>query len=582
MMCWRLFRYPLYDKARDGAPASGSGSGSGSSSSGSGSGSGSSSSGSSSGSGTGSGSGSSGTGSGSGSSGSGSSGSGSGSSGNSGVITGDRVGTQTDIDKNIDDSAKAYSEDINKIFSGSGQNNKVVGTLERITTQSGNTNIFSDCILPETYEATRLGQSNTATSKNGDEIIDILTQYTWTIDVYNKSANSRTDAYLGSNIPYCCLVEYQQKTGSNILNLINTMVAGISTTKDLASTVTGLMNSGNATSDAANGEGGLTRLSKGLQNLREALIGTANEENSQNPDQASKAASEREQGSMINSVLSKGANMINKVSDMVNSSIQDITNPCIHQGSALNYLAPYSLLYSLKKTGKRYCFPMITNPPVLGVQQNDWGESQSGTSIVSSNSFITGLTTLAQNAISTARDIQDMVNFFQGGANAYMATGVEKAAFYNYPKNTEEYTITFPLINNTKKDEWKKNYKFILMFCLRNMPFRKDNSSFYPPVLYDLTIPGVIRQPYCYVNSINVRPMGLTKMIRGEIGFKSLIKGDSSGGNIQVDVAVPEAWVVTIKVKSLLATTGNLILAQLLQNDSSSTKTTTTQETATT
>ena len=349
------------------------------------------------------------------------------------------------------------------------------------------------------------------------------------------------------------------------------MVAGISTTKDLASTVSGLMNSGNATADATNGEGGMTRLSKGLQSLRQALVGTANEDTQTNTDDAAKAASQRQQGSMINSVLSKGASMINKVTEVVSNGLDAITNPCIKQGSGLNYLAPYSLLYSLKPTEKKFCFPMITNPPVLGVQQNDWGEAAGGTSIVSSNSFITGLTTLAENAISTARDIQDMVNFFQGGSNAYMATGVEKAMFYNYPKNTDEYTITFPLINNTKRNEWKKNYKFILLFCLRNMPFRKDNSSFYPPVLYDMTIPGVIRQPYCYVNSISVRPMGLTKMIQGVIGFKSLIKGDSAGGNIQVNVAVPEAWVVTVKVKSLLATTGNLILSQLLQNDSTTT-----------
>lgn len=537
MMCWRLFRYPLCDKARDGANTSGGGSGTG----------------------AGAGSGSSGTGSGSGST-SGGSNSG-GTSG--GVITGQQVGNQTNNDKNIDDTADAYAGDINKIFSGSGNNNAATSTLDRISTTKDNKNFFSDCILRESFDATELGDNNQDKPTSSQEIIDVLTQYTWTIDDYKSSSNT-TAAYLNSPIPCCYLAEYQQKTGSNILNLINTMVAGISTTKDLASTVSGLINSGNSTADAANGERGLTRMSKSLQSLRQALVGTANEDNSNPDDPASQAASQRQQGAMVNSVLSKGAKMINKVTEVVGNGIDSITNPCIRQDNGLNFLAPYSLLYSLKPTEKKFCFPMITNPPVLGVSQNDWGEASGGTSIVSTNSFITGLTTLAENAISAARDIQDMVNFFQGGSNAYMATGVQKAMFYNYPKNTEEYTVTFPLINNTKKSEWKKNYKFILMFCLRNMPFRKDNSSFYPPVLYDLTIPGVIRQPYCYVNSISVRPMGLTKMIQGRIGFKNIIEG----GNIQVNVAVPEAWVVTIKIKSLLATTGNLILSQLLQNDS--------------
>jgi hypothetical protein len=51
----------------------------------------------------------------------------------------------------------------------------------------------------------------------------------------------------------------------------------------------------------------------------------------------------------------------------------------------------------------------------------------------------------------------------------------------------------------------------------------------------------------------------------------------NGGKKIQLSVAVPEAWVLTIKVKSLLATTGNLILSQILEGDSVSTNTSTTE-----
>lgn len=86
----------------------------------------------------------------------------------------------------------------------------------------------------------------------------------------------------------------------------------------------------------------------------------------------------------------------------------------------------------------------------------------------------------------------------------YERTNVEKAKFFQYPQETESYTISFPLFNTVKlKDKknpaWVQNYKFILLFCMRNMIFRKDNTSFYPPLFYDLTIPGVIRQPFTYV-----------------------------------------------------------------------------------
>mgnify|MGYP003298549632 CR=1 FL=1 len=93
--------------------------------------------------------------------------------------------------------------------------------------------------------------------------------------------------------------------------------------------------------------------------------------------------------------------------------------------------------------------------------------------------------------------------------NLWERTNVEKAKFFQYPQQTETYTITFPLINTVKTKAtgtpvWIKNYKFILLFAMRNMIFRKDNTSFYPPLFYDLTITGVIRQPFTYVESLNV------------------------------------------------------------------------------
>ena len=32
-----------------------------------------------------------------------------------------------------------------------------------------------------------------------------------------------------------------------------------------------------------------------------------------------------------------------------------------------------------------------------------------------------------------------------------------------------------------------------MLFSIRNMIFRKDNAEYYPPLFYDLYIPGVVR-----------------------------------------------------------------------------------------
>jgi hypothetical protein len=63
------------------------------------------------------------------------------------------------------------------------------------------------------------------------------------------------------------------------------------------------------------------------------------------------------------------------------------------------------------------------------------------------------------------------------------------------------------------------------------MIFRRDNASFFPPLFYDMVIPGVIRQPFCYVSDINVKPLGIVRMLEIENPL-SFIKGKYS-------VAVP-------------------------------------------
>ena len=89
------------------------------------------------------------------------------------------------------------------------------------------------------------------------------------------------------------------------------------------------------------------------------------------------------------------------------------------------------------------------------------------------------------------------------------------------------------------------------------MIYRRDNASFYPPLFYDLIIPGVIRQPFCFVNGFSVKPLGMVRMMHIDNPLKSLTSSEKSS----IAVAVPEAWIVTIKVKSLIATSANMVLS---------------------
>ena len=93
------------------------------------------------------------------------------------------------------------------------------------------------------------------------------------------------------------------------------------------------------------------------------------------------------------------------------------------------------------------------------------------------------------------------------------------------------------------------------------MVFRKDNASFYPPLFYDVVIPGIIRQAFCFVSSVQVQPMGMVRQMKPTTNLLTFI--DET--NRSTSLAIPDAWIVTIKFKSLLASSANMVLSSLFE-----------------
>ena len=144
---------------------------------------------------------------------------------------------------------------------------------------------------------------------------------------------------------------------------------------------------------------------------------------------------------------------------------------------------------------------------------------------------------------------------------------IEKAKAFSFPSGGKTVRVRFPLFNTIKKDVWKDNYKFIMLFGLRNMLFRKNNVQYYPPLFYDVSIPGFGRMPLSYVKSFTVKPVGMTRM--KNINLSGLGLGYSSnhknkGASVkETSVIVPEAWVVDIEFESLIADSANQMLSSM-------------------
>ena len=414
-----------------------------------------------------------------------------------------------------------------------------------VGSESGDSNKYYENIIKQNFITKEKGNQ-------AKQDCSILSDYPWTMNHFVKKENDSfgNGNLLTAPVPHCYLVQFKQKYSSNITNYINTLVAAAGALTDDSTTEAMI----NVTSKVGELLGSLL-----------SAVGLGDEE-------TGKAI-----GDTVNNVVKKGTEVF---ADLIGFLGANGAGAVENNIRTSNLLRPYSLLYWLEPTHKRYVFPMISQPPVNKVH-NDFGDKkQQDSSGLMNNSFINKITGFTQMIPGLVRDFKDLSHLIgSGGSHTYELSQVEKSKFFNYPTNTEQYSITFPLYNTVRPKSgnqpvWKQNYKFILLFTLRNMIFRRDNSSFFPPLFYDLIIPGVIRQPFTYVSDINVKPVGVIRMLSIDNPLSFL---DS---NTKLSVAVPQVWVVTIKVKSLLATSANMVLSGLseLSINSQVSSTVTTQQ----
>lgn len=471
-------------------------------------------------------------------------------------------------------------------------------------------NVYNSIIYSR-FDENKVKDFNSSTVT--EEIVDIVSGYPWTIDPVLTSSKGGT-----IDVPHCYVIEYQQRYSSTITNLINSFSAAksgvINTSEqigDLVSKVSSLVKNlssvgssimgGGGSSDsggdssggteptpapatpAASGDGGTGGTegtqtpAGGTQTAAEGAESSTPAEGTQNQTPAatptpadtsasssssSTPASQPVEGGGVNKTITDMTNDLKEFYEKhIGSKIANISNPIKDQTNKgkKHFMQPYSLLYDLKATGTRYCFPMVSEPPVIKTH-NSYGDGQGDdSSILSVNSLFSNIGKLGEAIPAFGRDLGQINSFLSGtggGGELFERTHVEKAKFFQFPSDTDTYSISFPLINTVTKNgvpTWQNNYKFIMLFSMKNMIFRKDNVAFYPPLFYDLVIPGTIRLPYSYVESIDVQPLGMVRILKADKIFEFTNDG--------VSVPVPDAWMVTIKFKSLIATSGNLVLS---------------------
>lgn len=345
------------------------------------------------------------------------------------------------------------------------------------------------------------------------QLVDVVTQYQWAINKPKPVNQDDKNIFSFAPSPYVYVVQYRQKYGVSVTNIINSILG----TLDLAGSMVG------------------------------DLIGIF-----------SNKGGEAVSRTLSTTGIGKGSAAIDGLSSTTNNLSSIISSSgkaaSAHLGDS-ELLKPYKYMYSLLETGKKYCFPLLSQGASNWDLTNLFGGDEGG---LLSKGVMGTLSDTVGGFSKILSDFRDITTFLGniGGTTPYFTMyGIEKAKAFSFPTSGKVQSVSFPLFNTLQENGWIKNYNFITIFALRNLLFRRTNVQYYPPLLYDVTIPGVGRMPLCYVSRFSVKPYGVVKMknvsipLMIETGLPSTV------------TAIPQAWVVNIDFQSLIADSGNQFLS---------------------
>lgn len=372
-------------------------------------------------------------------------------------------------------------------------------------------------------------------------IIDIITDYGWSNNSFRTSSNNKNYSK-ENNIPFCYAIEYQQLYNASISNIIQSLVGAIVSSQHVVQNIQSAVS------------GVFKTTTKFLSTV---IFSSEKGENGTSVEEEAANGADK----IIDKWTDKANEIYGKVGSFISEMIARFTRTGqspVATGSGL--LAPYLLMYCVKPTNRKYCFPMLdkSSSYFKAVNKMDEKDGGMGSSILGNKLFST-MANAGRTLMGIAEDIEQIAPFLSGQSAADGGTRqyhIERSKYFSYPSDGEEIDTSFVLYNTVKQNIWKDHYKFIMGFMLRNLPFKYDVVAYYPPLFYDVHVPGVKRCPFCYVDNFDVSPIGLTRTLK--ISGKDFGIGEDK---TLYSVNVPEAWLVKVKFKSLLATSSNQILS---------------------
>lgn len=253
-----------------------------------------------------------------------------------------------------------------------------------------------------------------------------------------------------------------------------------------------------------------------------------------------------------------GENVIGLINDVVSntasfaSQLPGINTTAESLGSKT--LLPYEGLYLTEDTNFIYRMPLFADR--LRDVTNSFAANPSEPA--GSSQALKGAFEVFSNQLrETAYQLSSNINFNAPGVY------LEKPQFYNFKSEGKTTVVRFPLINTGWSNyiDVLRNWQLLYMLVYQNIPNRRSRDLIDPPVIYEISSPGVRYHPYAYIESMRVDFLGSTRQMRIQVPYST--GSLTGGGTIDIESTIPEAYDVTITLRELTSETQNFMYAML-------------------
>jgi hypothetical protein len=236
--------------------------------------------------------------------------------------------------------------------------------------------------------------------------------------------------------------------------------------------------------------------------------------------------------SFENSILNSASNFF------TNQDMSSILGTQI-EGLGDSLLQPYEGLYITEDTGFKYVLPYFDD--LQNMVTNSFSE----------NDEMLGPSTLLGKTISKIRSATEslarLAYFTEPGLY------IERPKFYQFKKTGDRIRFNFPLINTgwSTFDDVSLNWQLAFLLTYQNLPNRRTREVIDPPVIYEVTIPGVKYIPFAYIQSMEINYLGSRRQMALTV--------PSTGGSSGITTIVPDAYVLSITIEGLVADSRNFL-----------------------